>query len=57
MEDKQIEDFEEQSNNSFIKDLLYKIAKDLEYLDVEKWQEEQIEILKILVKYETNIFK
>ncbi len=45
---------EEQSS---IKGLINKIAKDLEHFDIEKWNMEQVEVLRILVKYETSIFK
>lgn len=45
---------EEQSS---IKNLIDKIAKELALLDIYKWKEEQIELLNILVQYETNIIK
>lgn len=45
---------EEQSS---IKNLIDKIAKELALLDIYKWKEEQIELLNILVQYETNILK
>ena len=45
---------EEQSST---KNLIDKIAKELALLDIYKWKEEQIELLNILVQYETNILK
>lgn len=45
---------EEQSS---IKNLVDKIAKELALLDIYKWKEEQVELLNILVQYETNILK